>query len=415
MVIQSAYGAESVSAMRIIIVSLRRDLGTGSVGTIVEHLAHHLASKGHEVRLVIRKWHPHEPDFETVRGIDVYRFYAPSRDSVFFFLYPFFAAINVYRLLVRLVDQTDLINYHSTIPAILSETLRLGDHVPRVLSLHSPAHREWMYDTKGLGVGSLKTFGISIMRFVEKHVLSRMDKIVTLSEYMRGEAENLLGEENPTKFTKIPGAVDTATFTDDFDKTRIRAEIDLPQTAFVFLTVRRLVPRMGLENLVTAFELVSQRCPNSLLLIAGTGWLRDKLENMIAERSLQDSIFLLGYIPDDLLVKVYQASDVFVLPTESLEGFGVVILEAFATNTPVIGVDVGAIREVIEQFNSKLLIPSSHPSDIAKKMITAILDPGSISLYQDYASIVRKEFGWERQMAKYEQTFNQLLCRQQVT
>ena len=65
------------------------------------------------------------------------------------------------------------------------------------------------------------------------------------------------------------------------------------------------------------------------------------------EYDLHGSIRFLGHIPEIDLPQKYQAADFFVLPTRNLEGFGLVILEAMASGTPVLGTPVGAIPEVI--------------------------------------------------------------------
>jgi glycosyltransferase involved in cell wall biosynthesis len=51
-------------------------------------------------------------------------------------------------------------------------------------------------------------------------------------------------------------------------------------------------------------------------------------------------VYFAGFVPDDELPLYYQAADLFVLPTRSLEGFGLITLEAFASELPVVGTPV---------------------------------------------------------------------------
>ena len=67
---------------------------------------------------------------------------------------------------------------------------------------------------------------------------------------------------------------------------------------------------------------------NLLLLIGGEGQLRPQLEELIRSKGLQDAVQLLGFVPEDQLAKYYQASDLVVMPTLQLEGFGLVTVEA---------------------------------------------------------------------------------------
>ena len=96
---------------------------------------------------------------------------------------------------------------------------------------------------------------------------------------------------------------------------------------------------------------------------------------MVDYFNLKESIRLLGHIPDGDLPGLYQAADFFILPTEKLEGFGLVILEAMASGTPVIGTPVGAIPEVIGSFDSRLIFDGTSWEDLKKKMEEVIEQP----------------------------------------
>ena len=56
----------------------------------------------------------------------------------------------------------------------------------------------------------------------------------------------------------------------------------------------------------------------------------------------------MGFIPDADLPDYYRAADVFVLPTRTAEGFGLVLMEAAATGVPSIATDSGAPREIVD-------------------------------------------------------------------
>ena len=104
---------------------------------------------------------------------------------------------------------------------------------------------------------------------------------------------------------------------------------------------------MGIDNLIEAFHRSKILRQKGLLLIGGKGLLEDRLKSMVENYDLHGSIRFLGHIPEIDLPQKYQAADFFVLPTRNLEGFGLVILEAMASGTPVLGTPVGAIPEVI--------------------------------------------------------------------
>lgn len=109
-------------------------------------------------------------------------------------------------------------------------------------------------------------------------------------------------------------------FVDDYHI--VRKELDLPLDYPILFTVRRLVARMGLENLIVAMKQVVKQIPEVLLLIGGKGYLEDSLHAMVRELNLESNIKFLGFIPDEKLPKYYQAANLFILPTMALEGFG---------------------------------------------------------------------------------------------
>ncbi len=74
--------------------------------------------------------------------------------------------------------------------------------------------------------------------------------------------------------------------------------------------------------------------------------LRPEVEAEVARLGLGDAVTLTGRIDDNALVRHYQAADLFALPTQAYEGFGMVTLEALACGTPVVGTPVGATPEI---------------------------------------------------------------------
>ncbi|MEM8757979.1 MAG: glycosyltransferase [Planctomycetota bacterium] len=112
----------------------------------------------------------------------------------------------------------------------------------------------------------------------------------------------------------------------------------------VVLFLSRLHVKKGVHVLVKAAQLLADRGIHAQTLIAGTGdeaYTRG-IESQIAALGLTDSVRLLGMVSGETKVSLYQAADVFALPT-SQENFGFVLPEALATGTPAIttkGVDI---------------------------------------------------------------------------
>jgi glycosyltransferase involved in cell wall biosynthesis len=139
--------------------------------------------------------------------------------------------------------------------------------------------------------------------------------------------------------------------------------------ATYLLTVRKLVPRMGLENLVRAVASVRERRAGGTddvrAIICGSGPLMPVLGSLAERLGIADAVKLAGHVHDEVLVNYYQAADLFVLPTEALEGFGISTIEALAVNLPVVGTPAGATPEILGRIDPRLLTRDMSPEAIA--------------------------------------------------
>ena len=136
----------------------------------------------------------------------------------------------------------------------------------------------------------------------------------------------------------------------------------------LFFTLRRLVPRMGIDNLIKAMALLKSKGYRCRLVIGGAGPERERLEQLTRSIDMESSVVFLGKIPDADLPAFFQAADCFVLPTRALECFGLIILESFASGTPVIATPVGSIPEIMGEVGNSFLTDDAQPESLARKM-----------------------------------------------
>ena len=152
------------------------------------------------------------------------------------------------------------------------------------------------------------------------------------------------------------------------DKSTARASLGLPQDVPLFVTVRRLEPRMGIDVALQALR----RVPDAHLAVCGAGSLDEQLRVHAAELGVAGRVTFLGRVPDEALPAVYQAADVSLVPTVALEGFGLVVLESFACGTPVISTDSGGLVEAQGPFASEWTVPPGSVEALAGRMVEAV-------------------------------------------
>ncbi len=156
------------------------------------------------------------------------------------------------------------------------------------------------------------------------------------------------------------------------------------RTRPIVLTVRRLVPRNGVDCLVDAWSARSLGA-RADLLIGGNGPEVADIQRLAAG---DPSIRILGYVPDDDLPMLYQDADLFVLPSRSGEGFGLVALEAMASGLPVLATSSGGVIDIVKDGVNGRLVPPNDVPALAEALTQLVEDAPLRSELAERAHVV---------------------------
>ncbi len=343
-----------------------------------------LAARGWEVHLITCKPTDGLPDYEVVEGVHFHRI--RRRDSKNLF--------SLWRAIKRRINQISrqtsisLVHIHNPLVGYLALLHPLLKTVLKVTHFHS----SWLDEEKinrqakrPAGGWAAIFFPLKLacilraIKFMEGSCFQSSRSILFLSEYSRGHFLKIYRKKK-ARLRVIPGGVDVNAFfplKPDQDLSALRQELGLPTDRPILLTIRRLEARMGLENLILAAGQIVQRCPDLdfLMAIGGKGSLEKNLDALIRQNDLQDNVRLIGMIPRDILPSYYRAADVFVLPTLSIEGFGLVTVEALATGLPVLGTPVGGTVEILKGVDESLLFPGTTVEAISLRIEKYLKNP----------------------------------------
>lgn len=212
-------------------------------------------------------------------------------------------------------------------------------------------------------------FAVAAKRAVERAVYRRAKTVVVLSDAFGRLLVERYGVD-PSRVVVVPPGVDLERFSPG-DRPTARRRFGLPDDAFIAVSARRLDARMGLDVLVEAWAKVQAERPGALLVIAGEGRERDRLEALRAELPDPDGVRLVGRVSDDELVELYRAADCSVVPTRALEGFGLVTLESAACGTPAIVTDVGGLPDGVVGLDPSLVVPAADAEALADRLLAA--------------------------------------------
>lgn len=125
---------------------------------------------------------------------------------------------------------------------------------------------------------------------------------------------------------------------------------------------------MGLDTLIEACRLLRNDGYEFRTLIGGGGPLQNVLQQQIDASDLNQSVRLLGRLPEEQLAASYAAADCFILPTRALECFGLIVLEALACDTPVIASNVAAIPELAARQGEDWMFTSGDANQLYQRM-----------------------------------------------
>jgi glycosyltransferase involved in cell wall biosynthesis len=263
----------------------------------------------------------------------------------------------------------------------------LPSGVPITFTFHGP----WALESKQEGA---KPWSVAFKWWLEQRVYQRCDRFIVLSNAFG----KILHEHYQIPWDKIhviPGGVDIRRFQMDLSREQARQILGWQPDQFILFTPRRLVKRVGLDVLLHAFAKVKSRCPDICLAIAGRGAQEVALKQQASELEIESHVKFLGYLPDEQLPIAYQAADLTIMPSQSLEGFGLVLLESLACGTPVLCTPVGGMPEVLSPFCPDLITESFSEMAIAERLgdfLTGKLSLPSRSDCREYAS---SHFDWQ--------------------
>ena len=210
-----------------------------------------------------------------------------------------------------------------------------------------------------------------VRRMIERFCLKKALKIIVLSHYMKEKLRDVHGI-SANRIVVNRGGVDLNRFRPPINREALRDKLGFPKGKIHLLSVRNLEPRMGLDNLLQCVRILRKNAARIHLILGGDGIERQHLEKLVREYGLVDAVTMTGFIPSDLLIDYYGASDFFILPTRRLEGFGLVTPESMACGTPVLGTPVGGTKEILSDFNPEFLFRDTSPEAMAEGIQLAI-------------------------------------------
>lgn len=358
----------------------------GGAETLFKHVCEGLAARGHEVT-VITGIQPGAPVFENINGVAIHRVKCPRRGMRYWFT---FLAIPLAFKLAKRADIIQTTTYNGAVPAWLSSRLR-GKKC--VITVHEVIGEGWR---SMMGMGRFKAW---LHQTLERVIVTLpFDRYISVSGYT-GERIERYGVRRD-RVTVVYNGIDY----EMFDPLRargqaVREKLGLKDN-FVYLSYGRPGISKGLEYLIRAIPLITEKAPHArLLMILGRQPVEGykKITDLIRSTGVADRLTLLDPVPREELSSYIAAADCVVVPSIS-EGFGFTAIEACAMGKPVVASNVASLPEVIS--GTSVLVEPANPAAIAC---------GVDTVYRGNAvRTPEKRFPWSVCVEGYEKVYFEL-------
>ena len=250
-------------------------------------------------------------------------------------------------------------------------------------------------------------FNRSYLQRATRWTARRAAAIITGSESAKGDILRLL-DVPETKVRVIPdGVAEEMHPIDDPERIdALRRRYALPERMILFLGT--LEPRKNVTTLIEAYALLQHRpdMEHRLVIAGGKGWYYEQVYATVKRLGLDDTVVFPGFIPQEDLALLYNATDLFVYPS-LYEGFGLPPLEAMACGTPVVVSNTSSLPEVVG--DAGVTVDPNDTEALAGAIWDLLKQPSRCRALREAGLARAKGFSWSTTAAKTAALYHEIL------
>ena len=369
--------------MRILVITWNYPPKTGGMEMMMQQLVSHLRTQAE-----VHVFGPYA-EVETVEEATT----RPQHDGLAWFFLA--AGLSCFRLLHR--ESFDVIIAGSTLVMPVVYVLGLLFGLPVAVNVY------------GLDL----IYSHPLYQLMLKVLLKRFDRVFAISQASKAEA--LKRGASPDDVVIAHPGLDFSEFERQPDQARLKQRHGLAGHR-VLLSVGRLAKRKGIPEFVTyALPDIVAAYSDVVFLVVGDNPtqslthkedVKARIEAAVESQNLEAHVRLLGRVDRNVLVDLYQACDVFVLPAihvpGDMEGFGIVLTEAGAAGKPVVSTKLGGITDAVVDGKSGILVEAERWDELSDAVLALLADE---SLRQEMGQFgrqrVRTELDWSIVAGRY--------------
>ena len=355
----------------------------GGVAEVVHTMYRELKSRGHTVKIIT----PQPRDGSAPPQKDVI-FAGASSD----FRSPTHTTLQVSasvdgEAIAQMLEQEkfDVLHFHEPWVPVLSRQVLSRSNSVNIATFHGVVPETLMSRTV---VRVVTPYALSILKYL--HELTAVSDAA--AEYVRSLTDDPI--------TIIPNGIDLTRY-----KKTTKARKAKQHS---ILYVGRLERRKGVKYLLQAYKLLTQDTDNISLIIAGDGPDREKLE-LLAEDLELPNVSFLGFISDDLKLKLMQEATLFCSPAVFGESFGIVLLEAMASGAVTVAGNNSGYASLMQEVGALSIVNPHDAEEFARRMKLLLEEQDVRDVWQKWADGFVQQFNWPRVVDEYEALYKEAL------
>ena len=292
-------------------------------------------------------------------------------------------------------EQFDVLNIHEPWMPLLPYQVLQEASCPIV----GTTHGRW---PQSLLNKSLETIRAPYLRMV----LQKLDVITAVSSVAALNVANLKTE---TKIQIIPNGIDLERYQQEASALR------KPQKQPYILYLNRLEKRKGPRCLIKAYSayLKNTNHPPLPLIIAGHGPQAKMLRNDVERLGLKDFVRFEGYVSKERKMELFSNAHLYVTPALYGESFGIVLLEAMATQTPFIAGDNEGYRVVSQQAGRLSLVDPRNSAKFARSLEAFCNDQELRARWLEWSDEAVQQYAYPNIVDQYAASFKKAIVQRQ--
>ena len=226
---------------------------------------------------------------------------------------------------------------------------------------------------------------------------SHAKKIITISRQVHNDTLELY-DIPEDKLALNPNGFDNDIFKiKDTDKLTLKKKFRLERYSKIVSFVGKFTDFKGIDVLINAAKLVTEKIPGIAFALAGDGALRKDMELLGLELAL-NNIHFLGHQDQNSVADLYNLAEVSVVPSR-IEPFGLVAIEALACGTPVVATNAGGLPDFINDKVGRL-VQMENVEKLAEAIIEELLNETKTTKGTYAAEYALKNYSWGKSIEK---------------